>query len=319
MKIPPEFQYAVTVFTATYNRAHLLPRVFDCLTRQTFRHFEWLVVDDGSQDNTLEAVKDLQSKASFPVRYVVKPNGGKPTAVNRGAVEARGAIFAILDSDDWYMPNALERFIYHWESIPEQERQEFVGVTGLCSLPSGELIGTRFPADAFDCDVIDLRYKHRVTGEKSGILRTDVLRQFPYPEDLGKYISESLVWNRIAKTYKTRFVNEVLTVKDFQPGGITDRGRFIQVRDSRASLLCSEELIELGGRLPLAMRVRAYSNFVRHSMHQKMPFRLQLRGAPSKLWFLCCYPIGLFLKITDGRHMRRHQMAEALCGSQGGV
>jgi glycosyltransferase involved in cell wall biosynthesis len=299
-----DYGFTFTVFTPTYNRAHLLPRVYESLEKQTFRDFEWLVVDDGSKDNTAGVIKELTAKASFPVRYVVKANGGKPTAVNRGAQEAQGRLIAILDSDDWYKPEALERFLHHWNSIPKDARAGFVGVTGLCCFPSGEMLGTRFPQDVFDSDVIDLRYKHDVTGEKSGMLRTDVLRQYPYPEDLGKYVSESLVWNRIAKNYKTRFINEVLTVKEFQAGGITRDGRFIQARDTRASLLNARELIGLGKRLPLKPRVKAYANYVRHSRHQEIPLSQQMEGMPSKAMFCLCYPIGVYLQMADSKILR---------------
>lgn len=299
MKSRSDFKYTFTVFTPTYNRATLLPRVYECLEKQTFRDFEWLVVDDGSSDNTQEVIRELQSKATFPVRYVAKPNGGKPTAVNRGAKEAEGLLFAILDSDDWYAPVALERFWHHWQAIPANLQSKFVGVTGLCCYPSEELIGARFPTDVFDSDVIDLRYRHKISGEKSGILRTDVMQQFPYPEDLGKYISESLVWNRMAKNYQTRFINEVLTVKEYQPGGITDNGRLLQVRNTKATLLSVKELMELGNRLPLGSRVRAYANYVRHSLHQNIPFGQQMAEAPSKVMFFLCYLIGARLKAQD--------------------
>lgn len=294
-----QFKYAFTVFTPTYNRAHLLPRVYESLEKQTFRDFEWLIVDDGSTDNTSDVVKRLAASAPFPVNYVAKPNGGKPSAVNRGAGEAQGTLFAILDSDDWYFPQSLERFRQHWQGIPADIRPDFVGVTALCAYPSGELIGTRFPRDVFDSNAIDLRYRHNVQGEKSGVLSTQILREFPYPEDLGKYVSESLVWNRIALKYQTRFVNEVLTVKEFQPGGITRDGRFIQVRDTQASRLCAKELMALGSRLPLRPRVRAYANFVRHSLHQGIPFRRQAAEAPSKVMFCLCYLLGTYLKTRD--------------------
>jgi len=299
MNPKPESRYAFSVFTPTYNRAHLLPRVYECLEKQTFRDFEWLIVDDGSTDNTGEVVKELGSKASFPVRYVAKPNGGKPTAVNRGAQEAHGFLFAILDSDDWYPPQTLERFWHHWQSIPADLQPGFVGVTALCSYPSGEMIGTRFPRDVFDSDAIDLRYRYRVEGDKGGCVRTDILRQYSYPEDLGKFVSESLVWNRISKSYQTRFVNEVLTIKEYQSGGLTDAGRLLHVRNTKGSLLFAKELIGLGKRLPVKPRVRAYANYVRHSLHQGIPLRRQAAEAPSKMLFVLCLPIGAYLKTSD--------------------
>ncbi len=301
------FTYTFTVFTPTYNRAHLLPRVYESLKQQTFRDFEWLVVDDGSKDNTREIVEQWQGTTDFPIRYVAQPNGGKHTAVNRGAREAQGRLIAILDSDDWYLRQALERFLHHWNAIPISEQSGFVGVTGLCSYPSGQLIGSRFPDDVFDSDAIDLRYRHKVQGEKSGVVRTDVLRQFPYPENVGKYISESVVWNRIAKQYKTRFVNEVLTVKEFQPGGITQDGRLLQVRNAKASLLTCQEMLALADRLPLQERVRTYANYVRHSLHQGISFARQIAQVPSKTLFCCCYVLGVCLKLKDTRLLQQEQ------------
>lgn len=300
-----DFRYAFTIFTPSYNRAALLPRVYECLEKQTFRDFEWLMVDDGSSDNTAEVIKGLQNKALFPIRYIAKSNGGKHTAVNLGAREAEGYLIAILDSDDWFTPNALERFWHHWQSIPANQQEKFCGITGLCADPAGKLIGTPFPKDVFDSDAIDLRYRYKVSGDKGGVLRTEVLRQYPYPEDVGRFVSESLVWNRMAKKYQTRFINEALTIKEYQPGGLTDTGRALQVRNTQATLLSLKELMELGDRLPLKQRVRAYSNFVRHSLHQGIPFGQQLAGAPSKVMFYGCYFIGAYLQKKDTTLLNR--------------
>ena len=85
------YQYLFTVFTPTYNRASTLPRVYEGLKPQTFRDFEWLIVDDGSRDNTRELVQMWQAEACFPIRYIYQPNRGKPTAFNRGVQEAQGS------------------------------------------------------------------------------------------------------------------------------------------------------------------------------------------------------------------------------------
>ena len=304
-----DFRHTFTVFTPSYNRATLLPRIYECLEKQTFRDFEWLIVDDGSKDNTAEVIKGLQSKASFPLRYVAKPNGGKHTAVNRAARDAEGYLIAILDSDDWFAPNALERFWHHWQSIPADQQQKFCGVTALFADPAGKIVGAKFPRDILDSDPIDLRYRYKVSGDKGGVLRTEVLRQFPYPEDVGRFVSESLVWNRMAKTYQTRFVNEALSIKEYQQGGLTDGGRLLQVRNTKATLLNVKELMELDDRLPIRDRVRNYANYVRHSLHQQIPFGRQISEAQSKAMFCLCYPMGLYLKIKDQRLMQAAEKA----------
>jgi glycosyltransferase involved in cell wall biosynthesis len=208
-----QFQYTFTVFTPTYNRAHSLERVYESLSSQSFRDFEWLVVDDGSNDNTRKLIMKWSAEASFTIRYLFQTNQGKHVAFNRAVHEAKGMFFLVADSDDWFVPEALERFRYYWLQIPGQVRDQFTGVTCLCMDQGGVIIGTRFPDNPTDSDSLEIRYRYRVSGEKWGFHRTDVLRQFPFPVQEGmKYVPEGIVWGRIARRYKTRFINETLRI-----------------------------------------------------------------------------------------------------------
>ena len=206
---PPVF----TVFTPTYNRASKIERAFLSLQAQTYRNFEWLVVDDGSTDETEELIRELCAKAKFLVRYFRQDNSGKHIAFNKAVQEARGELFVCLDSDDECLPDALEKLLACWQAIPESDKKEFAGVTGLCVNQNGDLVGTKYPKDILDSDSMEIRYRYRVKGEKWGFLRTEVLSQFPFPTDLRKTcLPESVVWNAIARRYKTRFINETLRV-----------------------------------------------------------------------------------------------------------
>src|SRR6478672_7236545 len=91
-----------SVVTATYNRAHTLGRTYESLQAQTFRDFEWIIVDDGSTDGTGSLVSGWAQESSFPIRYVSQENGGKHTALNHAVSVARGTFLASVDSDDWY-------------------------------------------------------------------------------------------------------------------------------------------------------------------------------------------------------------------------
>src|SRR6516164_10922801 len=97
----------ITVFTPTYNRAGKLRQVFDSLCRQPGNLFEWLVVDDGSTDNTPSILEEFSRNASFPVRVLRQPNGGKHRAHNAAVQAARGELTIVLDSDDELLPGAL--------------------------------------------------------------------------------------------------------------------------------------------------------------------------------------------------------------------
>jgi len=112
------WQYRFTVFTPTSNRAHTLSRVYESLKRQTFRDFEWLIVDDGSTDNTREVVEGWQREKLFIIRYFWQKNAHKKVAFNRGVLEADGKFFITLDSDDEALPEALDILDRHWCNIP---------------------------------------------------------------------------------------------------------------------------------------------------------------------------------------------------------
>ena len=202
-----------TVFTPTYNRARTLHRVWESVKAQTFRDFEWLVVDDGSTDNTRELVEGWAKEADFPVRYVWQPNQHKKVAFNRAVREARGELIIALDSDDSCVPEALERLLWHWNNIPASERSQFTAVTGLCMDENGQLVGDRLPGGKWiDSTGIEIMHRWRVRGEKWGFQRTAVLKQFPFPEDVPGLIPEGYIWSQLDQHYKTRFVNEMLRV-----------------------------------------------------------------------------------------------------------
>jgi glycosyltransferase involved in cell wall biosynthesis len=202
-----------TVFTPTYNRAHTLHRVFESLCKQTFRDFEWLLVDDGSIDNTKELIETWIKMADFSISYFWQQNSGKHIAYNLGIREARGQMFAVLDSDDALVPNALERLFKLWNEIPESERSSFGLIGGLCRDQDGVVIGNSFPRSPFDTTAQESAFIHPVRGEKFVARRTDIFRRCPFPEIAGtNYIPEPLVDLQIGRSYKFRFVNEVFRI-----------------------------------------------------------------------------------------------------------
>jgi glycosyltransferase involved in cell wall biosynthesis len=221
-------QTLITVFTATYNRAHTLHRVFESLRAQTLRDFEWLVIDDGSTDGTQKLVTGWARAADFPIRYLRQDHAGKHFGHNRALVEARGRFFVVLDSDDAFVPDALEKLARLWDTIPECERHSFYSVGGLCRDQNGAIVGDRVPTDPFDADLREMTYVHGIFGEKVILAQTDVLRRYPFPEIPGTYVPEGLVWLDIAKNFKTRWSNEVVRiyyVNDPETGTtVTQRG-----------------------------------------------------------------------------------------------
>ena len=200
-----------TVFTPTFDRAHTLDRVYYSLCVQTFKDFEWVIVDDGSTDGTTGLVAGWQKENPFSIQYEKQPNQGKHIAVNRGVELARGELFLIADSDDSFPADALQIFHETWDAISESEKQKYTGVTGLCVDKSGSIVGDKFPQDVFDSTPADCFYRYNIKGEKWGFHRTDVIRQFPFPSLEGfRYFTEGVIWNAIGRVYKTRYINKIV-------------------------------------------------------------------------------------------------------------
>jgi glycosyltransferase involved in cell wall biosynthesis len=203
--------FEFTVFTPTFQRANTLNRVYDSLSAQTFKNFEWVIIDDGSNDGTRELVLTWIKEARFSIRYSWQVNQGKHVAVNNGVLLARGYFFLIADSDDAFLPTALEELSKHWNSI--EDKSAFTGVTGLCVTLDGKVVGDKFPSDIIDSDSEEIFYKYNVTGEKWGFHKTSILKEFPFPVPKNmNFVLESYIWFRIARKYKTRFINIPLRI-----------------------------------------------------------------------------------------------------------
>ena len=251
----------ITVFTPTYNRAKLLPRLYESLCRQTYRDFEWVVVDDGSVDDTHYVVESFMNgndnengNNNFPIRYFYQENGGKHRAINRGVQEAKGELFLILDSDDSIPEGALERIASVYQQIKDDEG--FGGVCGYMAHHDGTVIGKGNDYDILDTNTIDLRYRFNVKGDMCEVFRTSVLKENPFPEiDREKFCPEALVWNRIAQKYRLRVFHEVIYYRDYLDNGLTDRIVKIRMNSPIASMMCYQEMSELD--IPLLQKIKA--------------------------------------------------------------
>lgn len=291
----------ITILTPTYNRASLLPRLFDSLLRQTNKDFEWIVVDDGSTDDTREVVANLKEKCggAFPMGYVYKANGGKHMAINIGAERARGELLFIADSDDLLTDDALETVANSWHGISDDK--SFAGIAGLdIAMDTREVIGSGLPQEHIDCNAIDIRYRHHVTGDMKEVFRTEVLREFPFPEFAGeRFCPEQLVWFRMARRYRLRYINKPIYIADYQPDGITAGITRARMRNPSASMLTYAELTECP--VPFLVKVKAAINFWRF-WHCRTATSVVPRVALRWLWLR---PLGWMMHVRDGNALRK--------------
>ena len=307
------YKYKFTVFTPTFNRVYSLPRVYKSLKAQTFRDFEWLIIDDGSTDNTKELVLQWQKMANFPIRYVYQKNQGKHIAFNKAVKLAKGELFLPADSDDAFMPETLERFLYHWNNIPNPLRENFSGVTCLCQNEEGNIVGDKFPKDVMDSDELEMPHKYKVRGGKWGFHRTDVLKRFPFPElpQVG-LIPESIVWNAIAMQYKKRFINEALLIyysAVLRPDQATVTAKQHPEKDALGRRLYHKEnlnkCIDWIVYDPVDF-LRSAANYVRFSFHREIGFEKQwheLTNWKAKFLYIIALPVGWVAWMSDRRRI----------------
>ena len=217
------YQYKVTVFTPTYNRAYIIENLYRSLQRQTCMEFEWLVVDDGSSDGT-EALfeKWMKEENQFPIRYHKKENGGKCRAINTGAELAQGELFFNVDSDDYLTDDAIEK-VLRWEAELPQN-QNFCGFAGNLGTAPDVTPNACFEGGYFDGNAFD-RYD-KVDGERCLIFYTDIQKRYPYPECPGeKFMTEAITWNRMAHDgYRLRFYNDIIWIYEYKQDGLTNAG-----------------------------------------------------------------------------------------------
>lgn len=217
----------LTIFTPTYNRGYLLHHLYDSLTKQSSYQFEWLIIDDASNDRTEEIVTEWKEKeVRFPIRYYKQKHGGKHRAINKALEYAEGDFFFIVDSDDKLTSDAVE--FLHMCCADIKENKVIAGVAGLKISNQGKVwggcwnaIGTTY-IDASNFD----REKYGLLGDKAEVYRTEILRKHRFPEFSGEYfLTEDVCWMRIAaEGYKIRWYNKAIYICDYLEDGLTKTG-----------------------------------------------------------------------------------------------
>lgn len=335
--------FKLSICTPAHNAAKRIPELYKSLLQQTEQRFEWIVVDDGSSDDTAAKVRTIakeypvsdsvpatewdsskskdgnQTEVPFPVQLLSQKRGGRHTAINRALKAAQGEFFVVLDTDSVPVPGAFERLLEHWDSLPEQERPYFASIVGLAASSDGKIDGNRFPSSPFDSNSIEVGTHYGITGRKWGMIHTAVFQDNPYPVFKGEmFVPDELVLNRIGRARLTRYINEPLLI--LQPADQEETGPTAKVDSAQAVLSKTERLRKwvdspraaslffnelTTQRVPLAHRIRASANFVRYSMHADVIPDDIYKQADKKLFaFFMLWP-GLIMYKRDKKLLLR--------------
>lgn len=280
----------LTIFTPTYNRAHTLGRTYESLCRQTCRDFEWLIIDDGSTDNTRQLVEQWQQEAKIPIRYIYQANQGMHGAHNTAYRNIDTELNTCVDSDDYMPDDAVKKILSFWRY---HGSYRYAGFIGLDATADGTIIGTRFPDDLYEATCRELYEKYRIRGDKKLVYRTDVITSYAeYPLFAGeKYVGLAYKYSMVDEDYRMLLTNEVYVTVEYQADGSSanmwrqywnnPRGFIvIRLQDMRMALTWKRKFVSC-------------IHYVSHSLRARN--RHFLRESPLPLATLAAIPLGVCL------------------------
>ena len=206
----------ITVFTPSYNRASTLPQCYAALLRQTCQDFEWLIVDDGSSDNTRELVQGWQKDNKIAIRYIYQENQGMHGAHNTGHAHLTTELCIGCDSDDYLYDRCIEQVLARWNARPDGA---YAGVIGECRDQHGRTLAA-IPSELEETTLYDLRYRHGIKGDFKFALRSDLLKREPYPMIEGEhYMAVGYKYFKLDQDFKLLVIHDTLCCQEYLPDG----------------------------------------------------------------------------------------------------
>ncbi|MBD8071105.1 glycosyltransferase family 2 protein [Bacillus sp. PS06] len=280
----------LTVFTPTYNRAYILHQCYESLKRQTNKDFVWLVIDDGSSDNTEEMVRSWISENVISIQYYRQENQGMHGAHNTAYTLINTELNVCIDSDDYMPDDAVEKIASFWK---EYGSENVGGIIGLDCYSDGRIIGTELPMNIVTSTLFNLYHKHGVKGDKKLVYRTELTKKFPYPV----YPNEKLVplsykYYMIDQEYEMLLMNDPLCIVEYLPDGSSMNILKHYKNSPNGFRFYRMEMMKLSNT-PLQFKFKQAIHYVSCSLFAES--KDILNQTPHKLLTLVAIPFGILL------------------------
>lgn len=285
----------ITVFTPTFNRGYILCKLYESLCKQTSQDFVWLIVDDGSTDNTKELIISWKNEKKIKIEFIVKKNGGKHTAINSGIKLCTTPLFVCVDSDDLLTEDAIKILCNHWKN---EEQQNILGFYGMQGDFSGYPTGRNWPTTTKYARMNELYNKYKYIGETIMVFRSDILKNYAFPVyDNEKFVTESALYDQIDRILPMRLINEIVYLSGYLDDGYTAQGMTLHLRNPKgyAHFLKQRAVLNDSLRMRLKCAIKYYSwikvNNIQDSLfHEiKVPYWLKLCGRLLSIFFMKKY------------------------------
>ena len=255
----------ITVLTPAYNRGKLLEKLYESLCAQDCKDFEWLIVDDGSTDDTSERVEQMKQMADFPISYHKKENGGKHTALNYAYQFIKAPLTFIVDSDDSLTVDAISCVNEIYKKYKNES--DLCGFSFLRGKPDGGYLSTSgVPQDGMKESYVECRINRNIGGDMAEVWYTHCLKEYPFPEFQGeKFLGEDIVWVRMSEKYKMRFFNRVIYISDYLEDGLTNNRRKHNIKSPNGCIARAEAFLDSNAcmkiRIKSMLQYQIYGKF----------------------------------------------------------
>ncbi len=295
--------YQLTVFTPTYNRAKLLQRCYEGMCKQTNKQFVWMIIDDGSSDNTKELVECwMANRKDFLIQYYYKENGGLHTAYNEAIEHIETELCVCIDSDDFMPCNAVEKILNFWK---EKGSDKYAGIVGLDFYLDGTVIGDLLPEQE-SVNLIDLfigKY-NLINGDRTNVVRTELYKKYApmkvFPGE--KNFNPHYMHLQISQEYDFLVLNENLRYVEYQENGMTN-SMLKQYRSSPNSFAEIRKLYLSFPNTSVKFQMRHSIHLVSSCILLGKPIKA-LKESPCKLITAISYPFGWLLSVYIRRKVR---------------
>lgn len=283
----------LTILTPTYNRGGTLPNLYKSLKEQTNKNFEWIIVDDGSVDNTSEVVNQWRKNRDFSIRYFYKENGGKHTAINYALQIIETELTFIVDSDDTLTEDAVETILRYHDRYTDE--QNLCGYSFLRAYPDGKINGKKFVPDELVASYIDTRINMDDTfADKAEVFKTKCLQKFPFPEYQGeKFLGEDIVWVRMARKYMMVHINRAIYIGNYQDDGLTKNRRRNNIKSPLGCMYRAKEF--MFPDIKRKYRIKAGLQYIIYGKFAHINIVKLIKNAPDKKLIVVCFIPGLVL------------------------
>lgn len=289
------YKYPLTILTPTYNRSNTLPTLYKSLCNQTYQNFQWLVIDDGSSDETYLYFKNNLND-NFLIDYYYKPNGGKHTALNYSHKYIKGELVCIVDSDDWLLPDAVDTIIKEWQKY--KNNKKIRGLTFQKGKSWNSAICDKFEDKSIISNHIDYRVNGKRKGDCCEVITTDTFKEFPFPEFKNeKFLGEGYLWNNIGFKYDIVYIKKIIYICDYLDGGLTKSGRILRLNCPLGGMENSKSFLksDTNRKVNLKILIKESWLYVCYAKFAGYKYTEIIRTTPKKLFVSINYIFGLFL------------------------